>query len=150
MPHEFASQEWIDSVWAALRGSHDRLGNAPTWAHGPIALVLQAQPDAGFGADVILRLDLHEGEPRDLRAGSADQLRLVPTVISAPYARWKRILQGPGSIVDSILQSRLQLRGDLPLVVRHRELFDAIVAAAAGVSTSYPDDVPAEQGAAAR
>lgn len=149
MPQQLASPEWIDAVFAALRSNRQVQEAGGSWVHGPLAIVINPAPDAGLEGQVSLRLDLHEGESRDLAAIDEGSLRRVPTVIAGPYARWKQLLGGTGSIVDGILQSHLQMRGDLPTVVRHRKLLDAMLEAMRGVATTFPDDAPVETPATA-
>lgn len=130
----FVSTEWIDAWWAQLRGNEVIRTTGATWAHGPIALVVD---------DQAIRIDMHEGEARDARSIDDAQLELVPTVISGTWKRWQSLIESPNArIIPELLSSHLSMRGDLPTVRRHADLFDELLAAARRVDTIF--EAPAE------
>lgn len=144
MAHAFASQQWIDALWAELRSDETVRSLGATWVSGPLLLVVDADADAGVTDAVPLRLDLHEGEARDLRIASASETRLAPFAIRGTYARWKTALQGSEDVVDGVLRGVFSMRGDLPALTRHRGLVRAVMAAATRVATSWPDDAASD------
>lgn len=150
MAYKFASDEWIDDVWAQLRGDEAiRLAGA-TWAHGPLLLVVRPHPDSNFNETLALRLDLHEGEARDLRRADLDDGQTTPFVIAGTYPRWRKALAGDIDLLDALLEAKLSFKGDLPTLERHRSLIAAVLQAAARVETSYPEDAAAAPAAASR
>lgn len=142
LPTMFASTEWIDQLWARLRADECVRTEGATWALGPLLLMIEAEQDKAFASTVALRLDLHEGEARDLRAANVADAARVPFAIAGRYSRWKALVQQPegGDVIDAILQSRLRVKGDLPALVRHRQLLVAIMACARAVNAEFPDD----------
>lgn len=150
MPTTFASDEWIDALWAQLRTDDAVRSAGTTWAHGPLLLVIEPEADKGLTETVALRLDIHEGEARDLRRAEVAAASRTPFAIAGPYSRWKAAIQGTVDLVDAILQGKVRVKGDLPTLKLHKPLLAAVLAAAARVETEYPDDVLAKEPAATR
>jgi hypothetical protein len=143
---DFASREWLDEFWAALRASDAVRQAGATWAHGPMLFVIEAEADKGFPGAVAVRIDVHEGEVRDVRVAE----RLIgPWRLTAPYTRWKAVFSDGADLVDAITGSRVSFIGDLPTFTKHRALWNAVTASTRTLTTTYPDDVPAETEAAA-
>lgn len=145
---QFASSEWIDQLWAALRSDEVARREGATWTFGPLVMVIEAQTDTSFNQTAAMQLDLHEGEARDLRSVESAATDRVPFVLRATYDRWKQIFTDGSGIVDAVLQGRVQFKGDLPTLMRHRGLLDAIAAAAGRTATTFPDEAATPAGAA--
>lgn len=136
MSATFATPEWADSFATSLRGDAALSTDARTWVHGPITLVVD-------GATA-LRVDVHQGEVRSVTSGAPGEVALAPFELRGTVERWKSVLGGAPTIYDAVLQSKLQVRGDLPTLARHRGMLEGIVRSAAAVPTSWPgDDAPA-------
>jgi len=150
MAEPFATQSWIDALWAELRSDETFRAAGASWVHGPLLLVIQADPEKGFAETVAIRMDLHQGETRDLRLVPAHGARITPFVLTGPFARWKNVLSAATDAYEAILQGRLRLKGDLPVLARHRSLLGALASCAARVPTNWQDDAaaPAPAGAA--
>lgn len=135
----FASQEWIDRVWGALRSSELLRDSGATWCHGPIGLYVHADAEKGFATDVLMRFDLHEGEARDARIVDVSDVTLIPTVFSGTVSRWTTLMSHDesGSLLDSVRRGYMSFRGDLPVSTRHTTMLDAFVAAARTVATRF-------------
>lgn len=144
----FASPEWASALAAQLEQDAQVRPDSMTWVFGPIVFVVDADDEHGFDATGIL-LDLHEGSVRDVSAVEPSRWPRVPFAIGGSLARWRSVLAGELPILEGILQARLRSRGDLPTLQRHGGLLDGIIRAAAALDTSWPDEQPAEQDAAA-
>lgn len=145
----FATAEWTNAWFSKLRSDDLTLREGATWNHGPIVLHVDASSDAGLAEDVFLRIFVHEGEVRDVKLVSAADATPAPYVLGGPYARWKAVLRGEGDIVQAVRDGRLRCRGDLPTIERGAGLLSCLAATAASLDTSYPDDEPAAEPAAA-
>jgi hypothetical protein len=137
----FATQEWVDELWGVLRGDDALRSAGAGWAHGPVALVIEAEADKGFEADVVVRLDLHQGEVRDMRL--VDSVPVVPFAVAGSYSRWKSLVQGERDLYDAIESSQFRLRGDLTAIARHRDLWRRFVALARSAGAVWPDETEA-------
>lgn len=128
-----ASPEWIAELSTALATSAYVRADAGTWTHGPITLTVDADDARSFaGASVVL-------DPRDGSITASAGPRLTPFGFSGSLDRWNAIFAGSTNMVDAALESKLHVRGDLPSLVRHRGLFDAVAKVAGELTTTWPD-----------
>lgn len=132
----FASKDWADTLVSRLQESARVRTDSVTWVHGPIALVVDADDEHGFERTV-LRLDLHEGTVRGLMTIDAAEAARCPFAIGGGLSHWQAVFAGRLSIIDGILESKLRLRGDLPALVKHRGLLDAIAAVGGELDTTW-------------
>lgn len=141
----FAHQEWIDRFWGELRTSETLRSEGATWCHGPVGLLVLADDSKGFPSDVLVRLDLHEGEVRDARA--AEDAALVPTIFGGTLSRWTQLMGegGSGTLIDAVRRGHMSFRGDLPSATRHTGMFNALIAAARNVPTTFEANVSAPE-----
>ena len=145
----FASESWVDAWWTSLR-SDDRVRDAAVaWVHGPWLLVIEADAKAGLTETIAIRMDIHAGEIRDLRLSSVDAMARTPWTFAGAYPRWKALLGGTGSLLDSITDGRVRSTGDLPELHRHDVLVSSVLANAAALNTAWPE-APAPVAAGAR
>ena len=139
MSATFASQEWADSLGVHLNESASVRTESMSWVFGPIMLVVDADEEHGLTRTAV-RIDLHEGTVRGVAVAPAENAARVPFAIGGSLARWKAVFGGELPFVDGVLQSRLRVRGDLPTLVRHRGLLDAIAAAGGELATVWQDE----------
>jgi hypothetical protein len=132
----FASKDWADSLGSRLQESARVRTDSVTWVHGPIALVVDASAEHGFEATA-LRVELHEGTIRSVSVIEPAAAVRCPFVIGGSLVHWEAVVGGKLSIVDGILESKLRSRGDLPTLVRHRGLLDAMAATAGELDTTW-------------
>ncbi|MCW2925379.1 MAG: hypothetical protein JWM98_2783 [Thermoleophilia bacterium] len=142
MSSSFASSSWAELLGEQLRDSATVRTECVTWIFGPIAFVVDADEEHGVEPTTLL-LDLHEGTVRGVSAVPSAESGRVPFAIGGSLARWKAVFGGTQGIVDGVLDSRLRVRGDLPTLMRHRALLDAVAAAGASVETSWQDETEA-------
>ncbi len=135
----FAHQEWIDRFWSELRTSETLRTEGATWCHGPVGLLVLADPSKGFASDMLVKLDLHEGEVRDARASSTADARLIPTLFSGTLARWSALVGdgSSGNLIDAVRRGHMSFRGDLPTATRHAHMFDALIATARTIPATF-------------
>lgn len=139
MSASFASTDWAASLHERLQDSAAVRTGSVTWIYGPIALVVDADAEHGLEA-AALRLDVHEGSVRGVAVLDPAEAARCPVAIGGSLARWKAIFGGSLSIVDGVLESKLRVRGDLPMLARHRALLDAIAAAGGELETAWQDE----------
>lgn len=142
MATPFASPDWAESLGTALQGSARVRTESMSWIYGPVLLVIDADEEHGV-PETVLRLDLHEGTLRSITSVPLAELRRSPFSIGGSFARWKVVFGGSLPVIDAVLQSRLRFRGDLPALVQHRSLFEAIAAAGSELDTAWQDDTQA-------
>jgi hypothetical protein len=139
MSATFASQEWAASLAGLLREDARVRTESVTWVFGPVLLVVDPDAEHGFDGAALL-LDLHEGDLRGISLVELQDEQRMPFAIGGSLARWKAMFGGQLAIIDGILESKLRVRGDLPTLVRHRALLEAITRVGATVATSWQDE----------
>lgn len=139
MAISFATSDWADALLAAVRTDSAVRVASVTWIHGPLLLIIDADPKEGMAEPAALKLDVHEGEVRDIRCIGEVDIARTPFVIGGSYKRMKELLTGQLDLVDGILASKLRAKGDLPAIFRHRDLFTALAGATAELDTAWPE-----------
>src|SRR4051812_17716452 len=81
LPHAFPSPEWVAAYRTAIVASDDYRAASGEWTHGPVALVIPAQPDIGVPDDIGIWLDLERGDCRAARVVTRDEAQGAPFVL---------------------------------------------------------------------
>lgn len=134
----FASQEWFEAFQVEINRSHDYRAAAADW-EGDIAFRVQAEPDLGVAEDLWGYLDLWHGACRGARAIVPVEADGAAYVLSAPYSRWKDVVQGELDPIKGMLQGKLRVRGDLPTIVRYVRAANELVRLTSLVDTVFAD-----------
>ena len=105
-----------------------------------VGLVVEAEPDKNFPESKGVYMDLFDGEARDIQLTSADAAAKADFVITAPYSRWKQVMQKELDPTKGMMQGKLKLKGDLPTIVRYVKAANELVNLAASVPTEFVDE----------
>jgi putative sterol carrier protein len=135
--HVFPSAEWAAAYRDAVNASPDYRRAGAAWTHGAVALVIRADEAIGLGEPVGLWLDLDRGECRDSRVVGADEARTAPFCITGEYARWKQVIRGELEPIAGMMQRKLEIKGQMTVIVRFVEAAKELVRAAAHVPTRF-------------
>ena len=135
----FPTQEWFEAFVVEINASQEYRIAASEW-EGDIAFLIKAEPDKGVPADVWGWLDLQHG--RCLGGGIIDEARAADAAyaITAPYTRWKDVLQDELDPIKGMMQGKLKVRGDLPTIVRQVRAATELVRLTGMVQTEFPDE----------
>jgi len=136
----FITQEWVDAYVEEINASQEYLAAAAEW-EGDIAFLIQAEPDKGVPADVWAWLDLQHGRCKDGRIIDAERAAGAAYGITAPYSRWKDVLEDELDPIKGMMQGKLKVRGDLPTIVRQVRAATELVRLTGLVKTEFPDEV---------
>lgn len=136
----FPSAEWVDAYGAAINASDAYRAASLEWTHGPVALVVNRQPDIGITDPVGIWLDLDRGACRAAKVVTPGEADKASFVISADYAHWKRVIRKELGPIAGIMQRKLSLKGSLPIVVRFVKSAEQLVEAATRVPTRFLDE----------
>ncbi len=60
-------------------------------------------------------------------------------VISAPYSRWREVLEGDLDPIRGMMQGKLRVQGDLPTIIRYVSAANELVHLTGTVDTQFPD-----------
>jgi putative sterol carrier protein len=135
----FPSPEWFAAFAEEINASEEYRVAAAEW-EGDIAFLVKAEPDKGVPADVWGWLDLQHG--RCLGSGVIDAERAADAAyaITAPYTRWKDVLEEELDPIKGMMQGKLKVRGDLPTIVRQVRAATELVRLTGLVETEFPDE----------
>ncbi len=121
---------WIAALAAELAASESYRRAAARW-EGDLLLEV-----SDGGGDEAVYLDLHHGECRCARAGTAADREAVRFWLAAPRAVWEELLAGRLAPATAVLSRKLELqRGRLTALLPHIGAAQELVQAAARAST---------------
>ncbi|HEU5262119.1 MAG TPA: SCP2 sterol-binding domain-containing protein [Gemmatimonadales bacterium] len=136
----FPSTEWVSAYGAAINASEGYRAASAQWTHGPVALVVNPQPEIGIAEPVGIWLDLDRGACREAKVVAQGQADRAPFVISGDYAHWKKVIRKELGPIAGIMQRKLALKGSLAIVVRFVKSAEELVQAATRVPTRFLDE----------
>src|SRR5436853_6792769 len=106
------------------------------WTVGP---VVEAEPDKNFPESRGVVMDLFDGAARSIKVGSAAEAQKCDFVITAPYSRWKQVATKDLAATKGMLQAKLELKGDLPTIVRDTKASQEMTECTKRVPVNWPD-----------
>jgi putative sterol carrier protein len=130
----------MDAFIEQVNASEEYREAAADW-EGDIAFLILAEPDKSFPHDAWLLMDLWHGRCREGGVIDAERGRRARYLISAPYSRWKDVLAGDLDPIKGMIQGKLKLKGDLPVIVRYVRAANELVRLTGEVDTVFPDEV---------
>lgn len=136
----FPSADWVRAYGAAINASEGYRTASSQWTHGPVALVVNPQPEIGIAEPVGIWLDLDRGACREAKVVAQDQADQAPFVISGDYGHWKKVIRKELGPIAGIMQRKLTLKGSLAIVVRFVKSAEELVQAATRVPTRFLDE----------
>lgn len=135
----FASVEWLDAYKDAINSSPEIAESAKDWERD-IVIVVEAEPDKGIPVDLWALFDIDHGKVREARIVTPEEGDRATYVISAPYTQWKLVVQGRVDPIKGMLQGKLKVRGDVHTLAQEVKAAEALVKAARGITSGFPDD----------
>jgi len=130
----------VRAYGAAINASAGYRAASTEWTHGPVALVVNGQPEIGILEPVGIWLDLDRGVCRGASVVSQGEAEQAPFVICGDYARWKEVIRKQLGPIAGIMQRKLTLKGSLAIVVRFVKSAEELVQAATLVPTRFLDE----------
>jgi len=141
MPIDFPSEEWTVAYREALNNSEAYREAGKNWTHGPIALVVKADPAIGLEKDTAFILDLHEGVCRKAwLTEDMAEAEQQPFCITGNYGQWKQVIRKELDPIRGMMQGKLKLKGNLPVIVRFVKAAQELVNATSVVDTHFLDE----------
>jgi putative sterol carrier protein len=140
MAYAFPSPEWASEFKRVLDGSAAYRTAGATWTHGPVALVIKADPAIGIADDVGLWLDLHQGVCREAKVVDRAEADRAPFCISGEYSRWKSVIRKELDPIKAMMQKKLELKGQMTTIVKYVNASKELVECATQVPTQFLDE----------
>ena len=135
----FPSEEWLNVYVERINASPEYREAATTW-EGDVCYVFEAEPDKGVPVEIWAWLDLWHGECRGARMITGNEGTRAAYGITAPYSRWREVVEGRLEPVKAMVQGKLKLRGDLAEIVRHVRAAQELVHLTTLVPTEFVGD----------
>jgi len=105
-----------------------------------VGLVVEAEPDKKFPQAKGVFMDLYDGEARTIKIVGADEAGKCDFVITAPYSRWKQVMQKELDPTKGMMQGKLKLKGDLPTIVRYTRASQEMTECTTRIPVEFPDE----------
>jgi len=140
MPIDFPSEEWTAAYKDAVNASEAYQQAGKKWTHGAIGFVISPDPALGLDQPAAFVLDLHEGECRKAWMTTEDEAKQQPFCITGSYAQWKAVINKQLDPIKGMMQGKLKLKGNLPVIVMFVKAAQELVNAASNVDTRFLDD----------
>ena len=136
----FATPEWLQAYKDAINASPEIAKAAKDWEDRDIAIVVEAEPDKAVPIDLAAVFVIAPGVGREAKIVTPDEADRATFTISAPYSRWKEVVQGKLDPIRGMLQGKLKVTGDLHTLAHEVDAAKALVSLAGGVTSDFPDD----------
>jgi putative sterol carrier protein len=134
-PIAFPSAEWCAAYRDAINANEGYKLAGKDWTHGPVAMVVTAQPGIGIAEDMAMWLDVERGLVSRSQADNA------AFVIVASYARWKEVIRKELDPTKGMMQNKLKLtKGHMPTMVKFVTASKELVQATSLVPTRFVDE----------
>src|SRR5258706_11121154 len=137
MAFPFPSPEWASEFKRVLDGSSAYKAAGAGWTHGPVALVIKADPAIGLAEDVGLWLDLNRGVCREAKVVDRAQADQAPFCITGEYSRWKSVIRKELDPIKAMMQKKLELKGQMTTIVKYVNASKELVECATQVPTQF-------------
>ena len=135
----FASQAWFEAFEAQINASSAYRDAASDW-EGDIAFRILAEPDRGVPEDLWGYLDLWHGSCRGGSAIASADAEGAAYTLTAPYSRWRDVVEGELDPIKGMMQGKLRVHGDLPTIVRYVQAANELVRLTGRIDTQFPDE----------
>lgn len=119
--HRFPSESWAAAYKDALNNNPAYAEAGRDWTHGPVAMVVTADPALGISEDMAILLDVHAGRCNSAEYMNASDARGgAKFVIEGSYERWATLIREGGDPIKALMQGRLKMtKGHLPTIIRY-------------------------------
>lgn len=140
MSVDFPSEEWTVEYQKAINTSPEYKEAGKTWTHGAIAFVVPKEPSVGLEDDTAFILDLHQGECRKAWLSTVDEAKQQPFCITGSYSQWKAVMRKELDPIKGMMQGKLKLKGNLPVIVRFVKAAQVLVELTGTIDTKFLDE----------
>ena len=140
MAIDFPSAEWLAAYEKAINESENYKVAAKTWTHGAIGFIVSADPALGLKEDMAFVLDLHAGVCNKAWISTIDEAKSQPFCITANYLQWKAVITGRLDPIQGMMQGKLKLKGNLPIIVSAVKAAQELVKCTTTLDTHFLDE----------
>lgn len=143
MARELFTLEWAEAWRDQIRANGAYQAAAGGW-RWPLVLVMKADPGLGLPEERSIYLDLYQGECRDARIATAEDVESTPFLLSADPRTWRQVLERRLEPIPGLMRGKLKLvKGSLAALLPYVMAAKELVESAARIETSYPGELAA-------
>ena len=135
--YTFPSDEWVIAYKDAINASEVYAEVGKEWTHGPMGFIVKAEPSIGLEEDKAFIVDLDKGACLDACMATNEEAKDCPFCITGSYANWKSVLDKKLDPIKGMMQGKLKLKGNLPIVVRFVKAAQELVNCTTKVNTHF-------------
>ena len=136
MTHRFPSESWIQELSKLLNESPSYEQSAKDW-EGDFIFVVSA--DEMLEENAYLFLGLRHGKSTGAALLSSAGERPAEYTITAPFATWRKVIDGELDPIQGMMMRKLKLEGNLMKIMRYPKAAKEIVTCCASVPTEWPE-----------
>jgi putative sterol carrier protein len=137
----FPSIEWCAAFKDAINANLAYKVAGRDWTHGPVAMVVSAEPAIGIAEDMGVVIDVHQGTCRECKLTSRAEAEEAAFVMIASYARWKEVIRKQLDPTKGMMQNRIKLtKGHMPTMVKFVTASKELVESTSRVPTQLLDE----------
>jgi putative sterol carrier protein len=140
MAIDFPSEEWTKAYKDSVNADPEYKTAGAKWEAGAIAFVVKAEAAAGLDEDTAFILDVHQGVCNEAYIADIDEAQKQPFVITGSYTQWKAVIRKELDPIKGMMQGKLKLKGNLPMIVRHVKAAQVLVENASKIDTHFMDE----------
>ena len=133
---KFPSDEWGKAFAEQLNASEDYERSAKDWEGDFIFII---EPDKAFPEEAYLFVGLYHGKCTDTAILANEDEREAQFVIRAPYANWRKVIEGKLDPIQGMMTRKLKLKGNMMKVMRYPKAAKEMVNCVSRVPTDWPD-----------
>jgi putative sterol carrier protein len=143
MARELFTLEWALAWREQILANSAYQAAAHSW-RWPLVLIMRADPELGLPTERSIYLDLYQGECREARMATADDIAQAPFMLSADPRTWKQVLERRLEPLAGVMRGRLQLvKGSFAALLPYVRAAMELVESATRIDTSYPGELDA-------
>jgi putative sterol carrier protein len=143
MARELFTLEWAEAWRDQIHANGAYQAAARSW-RWPLVLVMKADPGLGLPEERSIYLDLYQGECRDARIATAEDVESTPYLLSADPRTWRQVLERRLEPIPGLMRGKLKLvKGSLASLLPYVMAAKELVESAARIETSYPGELAA-------
>ncbi|MDA8353211.1 MAG: SCP2 sterol-binding domain-containing protein [Firmicutes bacterium] len=139
MPFEPFTAEWAQVYKEKLNQNPQYRQAAKTW-EGPVVFQVEKDPAIGLEEDRAVFLDLSQGECRDARVATEEDLQAAEVIISGDTQTWKQVFDRKLEPISTLMRGRLKLvKGNMSVLSAYVMASKQLLASALEVDTEIPE-----------
>lgn len=117
-PYSMGTPEWVDTYEKLIQEDAEYKELAKNW-EGTVVIHIMANPAVGLDDDIFMLMDLWHGDCRSVRLVPREVGESADYVLSGELERWEAVMARELDTTKAMMQGKLKLKGDLPMIVRY-------------------------------